>query len=317
MKIILSLIVMTTLVAGLYAPAGAQTSDPPRVAAANHDLAPGDALPHALPDGQPVNLSRDGSQPALRSFVIEGEDRVSITFDRPRLDLDLDPRSAPGLDWETSWDLVDPVPGVLARTALTPCPFTARPWLNELAMDQVVVFSPEAPPLAAWKISIVDSRGLTVHVKTGQGDLPASLAWNGRRDDGSCAWPGLIYSFVLETEDPAGNQRTVSGRGFTLPAYRLTGETEDVLVLSGTDLESAPLVEESVSWLNQAPGLEQPIVIRATARDRAQANHLARRTADLLASRLCGDPGRLMTEIQVVDDAPDPGIIEVVASAGS
>lgn len=290
---------------------GVEDLTAPQVAAGHNEAAGTSALD---PD-QPVSLSRDGAEPAVRSFVIEGEDRVSISFERPRLSLDLDPRSAPGLDWRQTWEKADPLPAVLARTALEPGRFTARPWLNELAMDEVVVFNPEAPELAAWKMTIVDSRGATVRVMAGKGTPPASLAWNGRRDDGTAAWPGLIYSFVLETEDPAGNRRTFSGRGFHLPAYRLRGKENDLLVLGGADLDSVALLEESASWLNQAPGLERPIIIRATARDRAQANRLAGRTRSLLAGKLCGDPARLLTEVQVVPDAPDGGVIEVVAAA--
>ena len=315
MKFSTLLIVLMILAA---APGRAKTPDPdgtpPQVAAGHLETQDSTALE---PDAT-VNLTRDGADPTVRSFVIEGEDRVSITFARPRLDLDLDPRSAPGLDWDTTWDRTDPLPSVLARTALTRAPFTARPWLNELAMDEIVVFTPQAPDLAAWKMTIVDSRGMAVHEVAGEGTPPARLAWNGRRDDGSCAWPGLIYSYVLETEDPAGNRRTLSGRGFHLPAYRLHGQGHDVIVLSGQDLDVTAMVEEAASWLNQSPGLEAPIVIRATARQRFQANRLADRLATLLDGKVCGDPRRVVTEVQVVPDAPDQGVIEVIsAAAGS
>jgi hypothetical protein len=265
-----------------------------------------------IPEAEKVPLSRDGAEPSLRSFVIEGEDRVSINFERPRLELDLDPRSAPGLDWEQTWDLVDPLPPLLARTAMTPSPYTGRPWLQEFAMDEIVVFTPEAPELASWKMTIVDSRGVPARVVEGRGSLPERMTWNGRRDDGTCAWPGLVYSFVLETEDLAGHRRTLSGRGFTLPAFRLAGGDQDVLVLGGSDLASGDLLSEAASWLNQAPGLEAPIIIRATARDRRQGNQLADRMARMLDGQVCGAPDRLVTEVLVVADAPDQGVVEVL-----
>jgi len=37
----------------------------------------------------------------FKSLRVEGEDRVRIEFERPPLDLELDPKNAPGLDWES------------------------------------------------------------------------------------------------------------------------------------------------------------------------------------------------------------------------
>src|SRR5512139_2374278 len=53
----------------------------------------------------------------FNSITVEGEDRVRVQFDRPELKLDVDPASAPGLDWESVWtalgaesfDFVDPL----------------------------------------------------------------------------------------------------------------------------------------------------------------------------------------------------------------
>jgi hypothetical protein len=287
--------------------------------------------PSALPEAgnEPMSLSRDEQEPVVRTFTIEGEDRVSISFDRPGIALDLDPRGAPGLGWDNSWDKVDVLPAVTARTAMDPASFTGRPWLREYAQDNVVTFSPQAPEMASWKLTVVDSRGKPAVVRQGEGAPPASLAWDGRRDDGQAAWPGLIYSFVMETVDPAGNPRTFSGRGFGLPAYRLRGQTEDLLVFSGSevtgpdlvtaagDLPSKPLIIETASWLNQAPGGTAPIEIRATARNHGQAQNLARLVTQALQGQVCGAPDRIATVIQVVEDAPDQGVIEIASLPGS
>lgn len=275
-----------------------------------------------------ISLSRDSQGTVLRSFTIEGEDRVSIKFDRPRINLDLDPRTAPGLGWENTWDKVEVFPAVTAQSAMNSPQFTGQPWLQEFAQDDVVVFNPEAPGLTSWKLTIVDSRGKPAAVRQGEGSPPADLAWDGRRDDGTCAWPGLIYSFVMETVDLAGNQRTFSGRGFGLPAYRLTGQQEDILVFSGADiitddlitpvanLPADPLIIETASWLNQAPGLTAAIEIRATARSHRQAQQLADMVSVALTGLVCGDPERINTVVNVVKDAPDQGVIEIASKPG-
>lgn len=277
--------------------------------------------------GETVSLSRDGEDGVLHSFTIEGEDRVSISFARPDISLDLDPRSAPGLGWRNAWDRLDIFPAVIARSSLTESPFTGQPWLQVFAQDDVVVFHPQAPDMATWQLTIVDSRGKAVATRRGEGAPPSTLAWDGRCDDGTAAWPGLVYSYVMETVDPAGNLRTFSGRGFQLPAYRLPGVDEDLLVFCGTgitgdtpwndlaDPSASPLIEETASWLNQAPGLTAPIEIRATARNTAQARHLADLVADALSGRVCGAPGRITTVVKVVPDAPDQGIVEVASRA--
>ena len=261
----------------------------------------------------PISLSQDQTDPGVHSYTIEGEDRISIGFSRPDIALDLDPRAAPGLGWVDSWDKVEVFPALTGRTALTALRHTGKPWLSELAQDDVVVFSPQAPDMNAWQLTIVDSRGIPAYVFEGKGAPPKRLAWDGRRLDGEPAWPGLIYSHVMKTEDPAGNVRTFSGRGFELPPYRLPGAQEDLLVLAGDRVQNDLLLTEAASWLNQAPGLTAPIEIRATARHDDQARRLAGQVQQALANQVVGDPTRWHTVVQVVPDAPDQGVV-VIAS---
>ncbi len=44
----------------------------------------------------------------FKSLRIEGEDRVRIEFERPPLELSLDPKTAPGLDWESFVAVLEP-----------------------------------------------------------------------------------------------------------------------------------------------------------------------------------------------------------------
>lgn len=265
----------------------------------------------------------DDETTGVRSVTVEGDDQVQITFERPSIRLDLDPRQAPGLGWRNTWELVDVVVAATASSALVPPRFVGRPWLTEFAQDDVVVFHPDTPAMAAWTLSIVDSRGKSIAVRQGEGTPPASLAWNARGDDGSPAWPGLTYSYRLETVDPAGNRRTTVGRGFALPPYRLADDGAQTLVFAGdriigadrhapdTDLAGSPLISAAASWLNQAAATS-PIEIRATARTEEPAGALASAVAHALAPLVCGDPARITTVVQVVADAPDGGVVEVV-----
>lgn len=275
-------------------------------------------LPALLAPCARADVSADTT--GVRSITIEGDDQVQITFARPRISLDLDPRLAPGLGWRNTWELVDVVAATTASSAFLPSRHVGRPWLTAFAQDDVVVFHPETPPLAAWTLTIVDSRGKQVAARRGEGAPPPSLAWNARGDDGAPAWPGLTYSYRLDTVDPAGNRRTTVGRGFDLPPYRLADGAGQTLVFAGdlvvtggqTDADpgASTLIQAAASWLNQAAAAA-PIEIRATARTQDLADALATAVADALAPLVGGDPARLTTTARVVADAPDRGVVEV------
>ncbi len=43
---------------------------------------------------------------AFGSLTVEGEDRIHVEFDRPALELAIDPATAPGLDWGSPTDVL-------------------------------------------------------------------------------------------------------------------------------------------------------------------------------------------------------------------
>ena len=271
------------------------------------------------PDRMALDRTAEGG--VLRSLTIEGDDQVRIRFDRPDITLDLQPRSAPGLGWENAWDKLDLFPVVKSFSALESSPFLGRPWLNSFATDDVVVFRPQTEQADNWRLTVVDSRGRTAVTYEGKGQPPATLSWNGQRDDGSPAWPGLVYTHVLETTDKAGNRRTYTGEGFELPPYRLMKKDGIRLVLAGehftrpgerrrtSDAPVSDLVRETASWLNQIEGIEREIEIQVTARTNGQARRLAQTVTRALEGRVIGHPERIVSTVTIVADAPDHGMI--------
>lgn len=259
-----------------------------------------------------LTLGDDPQGPVLKNLTIEGEDRVSIEFARPGIELDLAPRSAPGLDWDCTWETVDFFPTVTALSALERPATLARPWLQGFAAGEVVVFRPAAERAERWELEIVDSRGRAAVSFQGEGRLPGTLVWDGRRADGSAAWAGLTYSTVLRTWDRAGNLRTLAGEAFALPPYRLDDASGLELVLAGDEPIGAaePLTLEAASWINQVP-VDGEIVVTATARSAVQAHDLTRRLAESLAGRVVGDPARIRRRTLVVPDAPDAGTVSI------
>jgi hypothetical protein len=268
----------------------------------------------------------------FKSLTVEGEDRVHLEFDRPELDLALDPSQAPGLDWGTARDVLDrTLPDAMAplmqTTARQPMPYLARPWLAAFGSGTVASFHPDVAGVERWKLTIADSHGRVVQSFSGRGAPPRDLAWDGRASDGSPVTPGLTYSYVFEAYDRAGNKRNIVGKGFTVSAYRFGTPDGPVLTFCGDSLWSgsttsmmgarseaghAPeLLLEAASWLNQSDRVTQPIRVTATARSRDQAEGLATTVLQGLSPLVLNGPARLKAVTVIQPDAPGGGTVTI------
>lgn len=310
-------ITLTTMIVILAAAA------PLKVAAQQNDAATEPDSSMALKGGEEGTV--------LKSLTVQGEDRVRIEFERPPLALDLDPSRAPGLDWDSTWEIlgrtsVDFLDPLIAESAYVPSPYLPRPWLDNFQIGDVVRFRPALKDVDRWRLEIVDSRSETVAFFEGKGNPPEEIGWDGRSPDGKPAPPGLTYSYVLEAYDRAGNKRNFVGKGFELPPYRL--ETGDglLLVCSGKDVAaslkqrhakpSAPtvMILEAASRINQIRKRDHLIRIEATARSYEEAANLASIVAQSLTPLLIGDPGQIQQITAVEPAAPALGTVTIVVS---
>ena len=317
-----TLICVLILATALVGPRSGFSVESAAASASISTTRPDSSLTRDLSPGR-MAFDRNADGANLPSLTIEGEDQVSVHFERPGITLDLQPRTAPGLDWENTWDKVDLFPVVTAFSAFESSAYLGRPWMNSFIADDVVVFRPMVEGVDSWRLSVIDSRGRHAVSFEGKGEPPQAIAWDGRRQDGTPAWPGLIYTHILETRDPAGNLRTYTGEGFELPPYRLMDRDGIQLVLAGEIFPSRgmarrpgaedpqALIEEAASWLNQIEGIEREIEIRVTARSNRQARRLAEAVARSLEGKVVGDPGRITTSASLVPDAPDHGMIVI------
>jgi hypothetical protein len=265
----------------------------------------------------------------FKSLRVEGEDRVRIEFERPPLDLGLDPKKAPGLDLESflttlhrgGLDLFSPY---LGQTAVTRPPRFAWPWFDRFVTGPVARFRPAVEGVERWRLTVSNSRGETVATFEGQGKPPKEIAWNGRSPDGKPAAPGLTYSYVLEAYDRAGNKRNFVGDGFDIPPY--VAQTPDGIGLyfAGTELRRAslsegaspaPILLEAASRINQAAAASQPVRVEVTARSFEDAKGTADAIVRTLQPLLLGDPVRIQPVTLVEPDAPDAGTVAIVVTA--
>ena len=268
----------------------------------------------------------------FRTLTVEGEDRIQFDFERPALDVDVDPQKAPGLDWGSARDVLDrTTPDVetplLRASAREASPYPGRPWLRAFATGAVARFRPQVTDVAAWKLTVADAHGNAVRTFAGRGAPPEEIAWDGRAQDGSPVVPGLTYSYVLEATDRAGNHRHFVGEGFRVSAYRVEAADGLALLFEARDLGSDPLraspradapapaiVLEAASWLNQAPWAARPLAVTVTARSRDEADALAAAVAKALAPELLGGAGRVHTQSLVATDVPEGGVIRIATT---
>jgi len=290
--------------------------------------APAPSSKSAAPDsGYTIPAGQEGT--VFRSLTVEGEDRVHFEFERPELKVDLDPHQAPGLDpgsaadilMRSGPDLVAPFQA-LSRTAIEPC--VSRPWLSQFASGAVARFRPEVTDVARWRLLVANAKGETVATMEGKGQPPKEIPWDGRAQDGSMVMPEMVYSYVFEAHDRAGNKRNFLGEGFRVSAYRTEDATGPRLAFAarrlawtedsgGRTLAAAapPILIESARWLNQAERATRPVLVTVSARSYDQAQTLATRIAAQLAPYLAGDPARVRGKAVVQPDAPDGGTVAI------
>jgi hypothetical protein len=271
---------------------------------------------------------RGGEEGTLfESLRVEGEDRVRISFERPQLDLSLDAGTAPGLDWKSVDDVIDRI-GVdllnpfLARSAGERPGVYTKPWLEAFSTDGIARFQPKLEGVDRWRLLVADSKGDTVASFSGNGKPPKEIVWDGRSLKGDYVAPGLVYSYVLEAYDKAGNKRNFVGEGFQIPAYRVVDDGVHAMLFSGAELtsknsnygEAAPppaVLQEVASWANQEEDVDGPVRVVITGRDFRNVKHLADEVTRQLTPLLLGNPLRVQMVTNVEADAPERATVAV------
>jgi len=261
----------------------------------------------------------------FKSLTVEGENRVQIKFERPDLQIDLNPTLAPGLVWGSTLDVLDrTVPDLvgpfLTVSAYERSPYSPQPWFDNFASGPVARFRPSVTGVDRWQLLVVDSRSEVVASFEGKKKPPEEIAWDGRREDGTPVPPGLTYSYVFEAFDRAGNKRRFMGNSFQIPPYRLDGDNGPLFMISGEQWRAAEqgrsdrkfshaYLLEVASWLNLYTEPNEPLQIVATARTFAEANTLGQQVQTALLPLLPGDDARIAVSAIAEPGAPDGGTL--------
>jgi hypothetical protein len=281
-------------------------------------------------ESKDLTLKGDQSGTVFRSLTVEGENRIRIEIARPKLHLDLDPRSAPGLDPGSIRRTVDHGrPSLLvpfhAQVASQASPYTARPWLDGFATGPVARFHPDVDDVDRWRLVVADSRGREVAAFDGRGRPRGEIVWDGRAADGSMALPGLTYTYVFQAQDRAGNRRNFMGDGFSVPAYRRSSDAGVWFVFSGRSAGlvgmqsrprgsrpvAPPMLVEIASRIHQSAAMGTVVRIRVIARRYEEGEALAQNVASSLSQLLMADPARIVQTVNVESDAPAGGTVIV------
>jgi len=284
---------------------------------------------NAAPDS--MTLKGDEKTTVLRSLTVEGEDKIQIEFDRPKLDLKIDGYAIEGLSWGSALDVVqrrevDLLSPLVDTSTADRAQSLGHPWLRQFREGSVARFHPELDDVASWQLIIADSKGDTVRVFNGKGSLPKEIVWNGVYDSGELALPGLVYSYVLTAKDKAGNRRNFVGEGFQVSPYRLATDHAFRLVFSGKSLMGPevaqrpagvddPWLVEAASWLNQYANAKEPIEIHVFARSHEIAEAMGAVVQEQLARHLAGSPIRLKIMTQARSEAPKEGAVTIAVKS--
>lgn len=237
----------------------------------------------------------------LESITVEGEDRVRVQFERPPLDLTLDPSSAPGLDWESLWTVLAPdafdfTGPLFGRSAFDRAWFAPRPWLETFRGGPVARFRPEVSGVENWSLEVADSRGGRVARFEGSGKPPREIAWDGTTTAGGLARADLTYSYVLNAMDKAGNKRSFVGEAFVIPP-QVDRKGADVRMSFAVALDAGGVpdarIMEAASLINESGSASRPVRVEVTAPTFASAKSLADEIAAALRPLLRGDASRL------------------------
>jgi hypothetical protein len=263
----------------------------------------------------------------FKSLTIEGENKVRISFERPELVVDLDPSLAPGLTWGSSMDVLNrTVPDLtgplLATSASMRSPYHVRPWLEAYRTGPVARFNADLQSVHRWTLLVVDSQGREVVQFEGRKNPPRQIEWDGRRQDGSLALPGLTYSYVLEAYDKAGNKRRFVGDGFQIEAYRREHDRGPEFLIAGdawraasrgTGSGASAYLLETASRINLRTGPDDPVLITATAATYAEARALGDQVASELQPLIPGSPARIAVSALAEPGSPPGGILQIRA----
>jgi hypothetical protein len=252
----------------------------------------------------------------LESITVEGEDRVRVEFERPPLRIDVDPETAPGLEWDSMGsvldrhylDLLDPL---IARSAFDRTDRIARPWLDTFRQGSVARFSPRLDKVERWTLAIADSRGHDVRAFSGKGKPPKTIEWDGLDADGNPVAPGLTYSYSVEASDEAGNTRNFVGDGFEIRPYTVSTGASTILMFSVASLYEDGTLLEAASRINQLDDAGLPVIVEVTAPSFSRANAVASEVTDALRPMLLGDPSRLSATARVEQRESEHGSIAI------
>jgi hypothetical protein len=278
-------------------------------------------------DSMTLHGGQEGT--VFKSLTVQGEDRIRLDFERPALDIQLDPSKAPGLDWGSARDVLDRTTPDLATplvmtSARETSPYLGHPWLSHFASGAVARFQPDLKGVESWKLSIVNARGEAVQSFSGKGEPPHEITWDGRSASGAPVVPGLTYSYMLEAHDKAGNKRNFVGQGFKVSAYRVDAAEGPIMAMSARELPAVtpgrsaalaagptpPILIEAASWLNQRPQ-QGGVRVTVTARNSDEAQALADFVTRSMSPYLIGDPSRVQAIAEVQADAPEGGTVRI------
>lgn len=177
----------------------------------------------------------DAGKGAVPDIVIQAEDRRPVGRQKPAFDLPVKLDQPLEADVAADDGVRERVPADLNRTtafapgisesplsAAAPTNWIVAPWRGEAVRmlfprKELLSVGAAAKKGGHWELVLADSQGKAFRKYAGEGDVPESLAFDGKGDEGQWLSVGQAYTAVFTyRESEKARARTAMGRSFAL-----------------------------------------------------------------------------------------------------
>jgi hypothetical protein len=274
----------------------------------------------------------DNGSGQMEDVVVKEKDTFKIEKQKPPVDITIDHMKVVLPKVETGKYFLDGLADTLEIDDLNTPPAIESEaplslWLHSIIDDQAVTFtlSPEKSKTESWELLITDMRGKPFKLFSGNDEIPAYLAWDGRDESGRFMQVGKVYSYIYKVKDKSGNIRTAIGKPFILEAAAHHEKRELYVSLSLNSLfestkEGLGLSARGRLLLREAADIikarsNSPISIRVYSENEIRAREYAKMISAFITDMLIIPENRIKCE--GYREAPENFQANIIMSSGN
>ncbi len=102
--------------------------------------------------------------------------------------------------------------------------------------DVLILFPSFERTVASWRLVILSPYGEEIKRAEGEGMPPATIVWDGRKDDGEMISPGEVYSFTFYAYDAIGNETKITGEPLKISGIFYEEKGKKIISISAREI---------------------------------------------------------------------------------